>query len=231
MPAAVAQESAEEETTAMATAANATERTITVNGSGQVNMTPDIAIVRLGVQTEADSAAQALDDNSVRMQAVISATQAAGIAAEDIRTTGLRLQPRYDRPDDGGVSQVTGYQASNNVEVTVRDLALLGPLLDEAVAAGSNTIDNIRFEVTDRAALAAAAREAAMNDAIAKAEQLTDLAGTTLGPVVTIRETGGTTPIVVQEAAAFESAAVPVQPGTQTIEASVQVVWHITPTP
>lgn len=212
--------------TAQTTPDTDAERVIQVTGNGAVSAQPDIATVRLGVQTEADTAVDALDQNNVRMSDLISATLEAGVAEEDIQTQGLRLQPVYDRSDD--TPELTGYRASNIVEVTIRDLDNLGATLDAAIAAGGNTIENIRFEVSDREELLAAAREAAMNDAIQKAEQLTALADAELGEVLTITELGGTGPVpVALERVESESAAVPVSPGTQTIEANVQVSWRI----
>lgn len=201
-------------------------RTIRVSGAGRVSARPDLAIVRVGVQTEADTAVAALDANSERMQGVISATLEAGIAEADIQTQGLSLQPVYDRPAEGP-AELRGYRARNLVEVRVRDLGILGDVLDTAVAAGGNTIEGIRFEVSDVAALLEQARAAAMNDAIAKAQQLTALADAELGEVLTIVESSRAAPIVEREAAFEAAAAVPVQAGTETIETTVQVSWRI----
>lgn len=205
----------------------AAPRTIQVSGRGQVSAQPDQAIVRLGVETEADTAEAALEENNDRVTTVISVTLDAGVAEDDIQTQGFNLRPVYDTPQEGQ-TQLTGYQASNIVRITVRDLSQLGTLLDAVVSAGSNSIQGIQFEISNQAELEAAAREAAMANAQEKAEQLTSLAGAELGPVQTILETGGFSPVsasVVQEEAL--GAEVPIQPGTQTIEASVQVTWQI----
>jgi uncharacterized protein YggE len=108
-------------------------------------------------------------------------------------------------------------------------LSQLGTLLDAVVSAGSNSNEGIQFEISNQADLEAAAREAAMENAQEKAEQLTSLAGGQLGPVQMILETGGFSPIPVQVAQeeVLESGTVPIQPGTQTIEAAVQVTWQI----
>lgn len=210
-----------------------TERTISVSGEGRVSARPDVAIVRVGVETEADTATAALDENSVRMSGVISATLDAGVSRDDVQTEGLSLRPIYQRPDrepDGeeGPPELVGYRASNIVAVTVRDLDELGTLLDAAVEAGGNTIQGIRFEISDNDALRSAAREAAMNDAIAKAEQLTDLAGAELGEVLTIEEAGGDAPSPVRlEAEAAQDVAVPISPGQQEIAVRLRVTWRI----
>lgn len=216
-------------TAAAQTEDDAANRVIEVSGQGAVEAAPDTAVVRFGVQTEADTAVEALDENSVRMQDVISATLDAGVAESDVATSGLSLRPIYDRAQEGEAPTLTGYRASNIVEVTVRDLDGLGSLLDAAIAAGGNTIEGIRFEVSDRADLLAAAREAAMNDAIARAEQLTAPTGAALGDVLTIRELSSNEPAPVREEtlAAADAAAVPVQPGVQAIEVRVQVTWQL----
>ena len=220
---------AQTDTLAAATPAPS-ERVIRVTGQGQVRARPDTATVRIGVQTEADTATEALDENNVRMTQLISVTENVGIAAEDVRTGSLQLNPVYRSPSTPeGEPELRGYRASNIVEVTVRDLDILGTFLDAAVEAGGNTIQGIQFEVSDNEALRRQARAAAMEDATRKAEQLTALAGAELGPVLTITEVGVTPPPrpVALEAAQGAAEAVPVAAGTQLIEAHVDVSWQI----
>lgn len=203
------------------------QRTIQVNGQGHISVPPDKATVRLGVTTEALTASVALEENNVRMAQLISTTVDAGIAEEDIQTTGLRLQPIYSNDENTASTQkLAGYRASNMVEITTMDLDGLGSLLDSVVAAGGNTIEGISFEISDNEAVLAAAREAAVANAQDKAEQLTDLLGVALGEVLTITEFGGPSPTpVFMESAAVGSAAVPLAPGNQEIEVSLQVTW------
>ncbi|MBK8901644.1 MAG: SIMPL domain-containing protein [Anaerolineaceae bacterium] len=202
--------------------------TIEVSGHGQVQAEPDQAVVRLGVQTEADTAEAALEENNERMTAVISATIEAGIEESDITTEGFRLQPVYETSTNGQSRELVGYQANNMVRVMVSDLQMLGALLDTAVTAGSNNIQGIEFQISNREELEAEAREAAINNAQEKAEQLTQLAGADLGPVHSIIEVsgGGPLPFALADQAAAESS-VPIQAGTMTIQANVQVVWEI----
>jgi uncharacterized protein len=202
-------------------------RTILVTGRGQVNAQPDQATVRFGVQTEASAAAAAMEENNEQMTAVISATLGAGIEETDIQTQGLNLQPVYNNPDNGQAAELTGYRAINIVQVTVRDLTLLGTLLDAAVEAGSNTIESVEFQISNQAELEAAAREAAVTDAQQKAQQMTELAGATLGPVQTIVEIGGATPFQGEVLEESVASGVPIQPGMQAVQATVQVTWEI----
>lgn len=213
---------------AQTTATSADLATIEVSGQGLVQAEPDMAVVRLGVQTQADTAEAALEANNEQMTAVISATLEAGIEESDITTEGFSLQPVYDTGNNGQSREVTGYQVNNRVRVTVTDLDRLGGLLDTAVAAGSNTVQGIDFQISNQAELEAQAREAAMMDAQAKAEQLTAQAGAELGPVHSIVELGSSSPgpVIFAEQAAADSS-VPIQAGTLTIQASVQVVWQV----
>jgi uncharacterized protein YggE len=216
------------------TGSNQSQRTINVSGTGQVSARPDTAIITLGVQTEAEQASAALSQNNQQMQAMIDALKNAGVAAEDIRTQVINLQPRYEQPSSPtpsalpGTPKLVGYIATNTVEVTVRKLDTLGQLLDTAVQAGSNQIQGIRFEVSNPASLLDQARSSAWQDAQHKAEQLASLAGAKLGTVITISETSQTPrPVVLETVQAARAAAVPVEPGTETIEVSVQVTWSL----
>ncbi|MEZ4617605.1 MAG: SIMPL domain-containing protein [Caldilineaceae bacterium] len=171
-------------------------RSVSVSGSGQVNVQPDVAIVQLGVQTSDAEATAALNANSEQMKALVNALQEAGVAQEDIQTQTIQLQPQYagmtdnqppqPQPSDAQSAErqpmnqspeITGYIATNTVEVRTSDLANLGSLLDAVVAAGGNQIAGIRFEVSNATDAMASARETAWNDARQKAEQLATLAG------------------------------------------------------
>lgn len=207
-------------------------RMVSVSGLGQVSARPDQAIVRLGVQNEAETASEALTENSQRMQALLDALGEAGALDQDIQTQTLQLFPRYEPPPEGSpeaTPELAGYTAANVVEVRLRDLDGLGELLDAAVAAGGNTIESIRFEVSDPSDLLDQARAAAMEDARHKADQLAALANAEMGDVLSINESTRTPPPVFEErfAPVERGAAVPIQPGAQIVEVEVQVVWFL----
>lgn len=218
-------------TAAVPVTANQTPRTITVSGSGRVEGAPDQAVISLGVRTEDEVAATALSQNNTQMQALLAALREEGVAQADIRTLTIQLFPRYQPPpanDPGGSPVVTGFIATNMVQVTVRDLDNLGSLLDAAVAAGGNQIEGISFEISDQADLLDQAREAAMQDARRKADQLAGLAGARLGVVVTIVESSAAPPPFLREMAAQAAdSSVPVSPGTQFIQVDIQVTWEL----
>jgi uncharacterized protein YggE len=205
-------------------------RTVSVTGSGTIEGQPDQAVVSLGVRTEDENAANALSQNSTQMQALISALRSGGVAQADIRTLTIQLFPRYEAPptnDPGGSPVVNGFVATNIVEVTVRDLDNLGSLMDAAIKAGGNQVQGISFDISDQGTQLDQARQAAMQDARHKAEQLATLAGARLGGVVTIVETSSAPPPFLRELSAQADSSVPISPGTQTIQVDIQVTWEL----
>jgi uncharacterized protein YggE len=208
-----------------------TTRTVSVSGKGEVQAAPDEALLNLGVQTEATSAQDALTQNNTLMQKVVNALKAANVSAQDIQTQTIQLSPNYKTDNTTGTRSLQGYTASNIVQIHTQDLAHLGDLLDQAVAAGATSIENISFEVSDPSQYVDQARQAAVQDAQHKASQLASLTDTSLGPVLTIQESSqNPVPIVNQQItlAAGVASAVPVQPGLITITVNVQVVWTLT---
>lgn len=216
------------------------QRTVSVTGSGLVNAQPDEAIVVLGVQTDAQTAKQAMAENSTQMQAVLDALHSANITSVDIQTQGLQLMPRYVEPTPLPQNQaqpqatpqnrIAGYTATNTVQVTVRNLNNLGSVLDQVVSAGSNSIQSISFDVSNQTQALDQARETAMKDALHKAQQLASLSNVKLGTVISINESS-TNPIPYQAnlAMAKSAGAVPISPGTQAVMVSVQVTWELQP--
>jgi len=207
---------------------------IWVSGRGEVQATPDLAVINLGVQAQAQSVAEAQDMASQAMQDVMAALEANGIADRDIRTTGYHIwqQTRWD--PDNQEEVVTGYQVSNNIEVKVRDVARAGEVIDAAVQAGGDFIrvSGIQLEVENPAEYLAEARASAMADAQEKAEQLAELAGVNLGEPTFITE-GSQVPVVypqrgyMVEAAEAASGAPPISAGETTIVTTVQVIYDI----
>ena len=133
-----------------ALAAETPPATISVTGEGQVEAAPDMATVAVGVQTDADTAAAAMAENSAKLAAVIERLKAAGIEPRDIQTSGLSLAPRYDYgQQDGTPPRLVGYSASNMVTVRVRALDTVGGVLDGVVADGANTLNGLSFGLAD----------------------------------------------------------------------------------
>lgn len=207
-------------------------RTISVSGSGTASAQPDEVVVRLGVETTAETAREAVAQNSEQMTAVIDALREAGIPAENIQTQTIQLRARYEtvRPEPGAREEreLVGYEARNIVEARTDDLEAVGELLDAAVQAGANRIEGLRFELSDPTELLERARAAAWEDAEQKAEQLGALAGVELAAVLTITEaTTAPRPAPGVGALLEREAAVPIEPGTEDVRVDLQVTWSL----
>jgi uncharacterized protein YggE len=135
--------------------------TVTVSASGEAHVAPDMATIDLGVSTQGATAAEALQANAERMQAIFAALQAAGIASSDVQTAGLNLNPQYVY-EDQQAPKLTGYEAAHTLSVTVHDLDALGATVDAVVASGANQVNGISFGLDDDAAATADARRAAV---------------------------------------------------------------------
>ena len=204
--------------------AAALDRLVTVTGEGTVSVPPDMATIHLGVTTQAASAREASDANARRMTALLTAIKGGGIAESDIQTSSLSLQPQMG---GGNTPRITGFQASNQVTVKVRDLAALSGLLDKTIAAGANDVSGIEFAVSDRSKALDRARRDAIDDARRKAELYAAAAGAKVGTVVTITETTHQPPARPMMHTMREAASVPIQPGEQKLQVSVTVSYEL----
>jgi uncharacterized protein YggE len=196
-------------------------RTISVAGHGAVAGTPDMAQVQIGVVTTAKTADAALAQNSTQTKAMLDKLKALKIDAKDLQTAGISIYPTYDSSG----TTITGYQVSNTVTVTIRDLASAGTLLDEVVVAGANSIGGISFGIADTSALLNDARKAAVADAQARAATLATAAGLKVGDVISISESAAYSPVPMMAAGdmAMAREAVPIQPGQQQITVDIQM--------
>lgn len=202
---------------------------VTVMGQGTSRVAPDLAVLTLGVSAQADLAAQAMADVSAEQARVLEALAAQQIDPAQIQTSGLNLSPMVDYQKGNG-STITGYSARNMVTVRVTDVAKLGEVLDAVVAAGANEINGISYQRQDDRAAQDEARGHAVAEARHRAEIMADAAGLTLGPVLTMRETGGFTPPqpMMTRGMAMADTSVPVEPGEVAVAAMVEVEFALT---
>jgi hypothetical protein len=204
------------------------ENRIQVSGTGTVTSTPDVATVNLGVKTLAKTADVAVAVNNRKAADLVSALKSLRLQPEDIQTTGFNVraerQFHRDRPDT-----TTGYWATNSISVRVRDLSLVGEVLQKAVDAGANDVHGLSFSVEDPAPLLTEARRKAMTDARNRAATLAAAAGVEVGRVVNIRELQGGSPAMLEGRLMRQSAvaSVPVQAGDLDMSARVEVVFEI----
>jgi hypothetical protein len=204
-------------------------RFITMNGHGEVRRAPDLATISMGVTTQAEMAAAALDANSQTMQVMLSALKQTGIADNDVQTTDFLVQPRLDYGNNTGQPPKTvGYDVTNQVTVTVRDLSALGAILDKAVQSGSNQVSGISFSVKNPESALDEARQKAVADAVRKAEVYAAAAGVRLGRIMSISEsTAMPGPVPMRARAMDAAAAPPIAAGEQTLGLDVTINWEI----
>lgn len=210
----------------------ATIRQITVVGMGEVRGTPDTAHVQIGVETEGKTAQEALQENNEQANKVMSELTDLGIEEQDIQTSNFNINPTYD---DRG-RWITGYQVSNVVAVTIRDMDQTSSLLDQVVQVGANRIYGIYFSVDDPSALLAEARDKAVSDAEERATRLARASGAEIGQVLVITENIGSSPPPMpmarmgrpmEEMDMAVPAPPPIQGGEQRFSASVQVTYEL----
>jgi len=212
-------------------AVNDQTSTITVPGRGIVRVHPDVASIRLGVAIVRPTAGDARAAAAATMTAVVAALEAGGVARGDLRTALVGLDAVREYSGEGA-PRVTGYQLTNTVEATVRDVETVGALIDAALAAGATSMDGLAFRLADPTDALTEARRAAVADARARAETLAAEAAVGLGRVVEIVEGGAAPPgpprpFAELRAKLTADVATPVEAGTDELEVVVSVSFAI----
>jgi len=207
-------------------------RTLSVSGSGQAYLAPDIAYIYVGVHTENPTAADAVSQNTKQTQTVIDAIKKAGIEEKDIRTTNFSIYPqdKFD-PQTGTPTGQKTYVVDNTVYVTTRKLDQLGDLLDTVVGAGANTVNSVQFDVANKAEALKQARADAVKDAEAQAKELAGAAGLSLGQIQSISFLDNQ-PVPLFDGkggggGAVAQAAVPIQPGQLSFSVNVNITYAL----
>jgi hypothetical protein len=207
--------------------AETTDRTVVATGTAKVRGVPDVLTMTLGVTSRADTVGAALDRNNAAVGKVMDVLTDAGVDEKDVQTSSFSIGPVYD---DRG-AKVTGYQVSNLVTVTLRDLARAGTLIDRAAQAGGDDVvmHGVSFSFDDASGLVARARAEAVRRARAQAEQLAQAAGVELVAVRTISESSPDAGPVLSapEASARADTGVAIAPGSEELSVQVTVVYTI----
>lgn len=198
----------------------------------EVQVEPDIVTISAGVTSEAQTAVEALRQNSRQMRSVIDRIKTLGIAEDDIQTTGINLNARYDYDQENNRQVFRGYQVSNRVSVKLRDIDETGEVLDALVAAGATDLGGPSFSVENDDAAKAAARRSAMTRADAQAREYATLAGYSDVRILQISESirGSSGPVPQQDGiqlTAARSESAPVQPGRVSTGVSISVTYEM----
>jgi hypothetical protein len=210
---------------------NSQQEGIWVTGEGEVMMVPDIATLRLGIEAQAETVAEAQSQAAEAMRKVMDALIDNGVAENDIQTQYFSIYQvtRWDWEDEEEI--VVGYRVTNMVTAKIRDIDKAGTIIDAVAEAGGDLtrVEGISFSVDDPSSYQEEAREEAMADAKAKAEQLAESAGVTLGKPTYISESVWTPPIPsdIYRGEAAPAVETPIAPGEMEISLTVQIVYAI----
>ena len=207
---------------------------IWVTGEGKVTAVPDIATLRLGIEAQDTSVVSAQTAAAAAMDDVMTALNDSGVAKKDIQTQYFNIYrvTRWDRDDEQEVA--VGFRVTNVVSAKIRDIDSVGAIIDAVVVAGGDLtrVDGISFSVDDPTEYYVEAREEAMADARAKAEQLAGLAGVKLGKATYIAEGSSGSIYPISQRVAFDMAegmavGTSISPGETEISLTVQVAYSI----
>ncbi len=212
---------------------------ITVSGSGTAQLPPDQAHISGNVETQADTADNALSQNSTTVQAVLAAVRAAGVPDANISTTNVSVYPIFSNTNPTSTNEpappptIIGYRASNGVDVKVTDLTQVGDLIQTMVSAGVNDFGGVQYGLQNPEQIRQMALQAAISDAQASAQTAAAALGVKLGGILNFTTNSNSAPPIPAPRAAFAVASAPaappppVIPGPQTADATVTVTFAI----
>jgi len=203
-------------------------RLISVTGQAELQVKPDMATINFGVETQAKTAQEAQQSNASKMNAVINALVASGIAKNDIQTSNFSLYPVYEwqQGEKEGRQVLVGYRCNNTVVVRLKNIANIGPTIDAATGAGANSIGGISFGLLDPKPHENTLLAEAVKNAREKADIMAKAAGVNIISVYRISD--GYTSVSSMDqggwrAADAEAIKTPVEPGSLTVRATVRV--------
>ncbi len=204
--------------------------TLNLSAFGEVRRAPDMATITLGVQTEATTAAEAMAANAARMARVIATLKRGGVASRDLQTSGLSLSPQYVYQENLP-PRLTGYQASNQVTVTVRDLSRLGEVLDASVQSGASNVGGVSFGLDDAGAAEDQARLKAAKALQARADLYAKAMGYRVIRLISLNEGGGYSPAPPMPMMAFAKAergdSTPVEAGEMRVRMDLSATFEL----
>ncbi|MFL6855676.1 MAG: SIMPL domain-containing protein [Sphingomicrobium sp.] len=202
-----------------------------VSATGEVTRVPDLAIISAGVQTLKPTATAAIEENAARMERVRAALERAGIEDKDIQTSNLSLNPEYQY-DQNRPPRLTGYRASNTVNVKFRDLKRTGAILDALVAEGANQINGPSLTIDKPESALDEARTKAIANGRLRADLYARALGMHVVRLISVSEGGGygvppPMPMVAMMAERSADASSKIDPGTQQLQVSVSMSFEL----
>lgn len=200
-------------------------RTITVTGIGKVVAKPDFAQIQMGVITESIDVGEAQRENAAKMNRIIQALLRFNIPRADIQTEQFNVLPRYDFVD--GKQVFRGYEITNSVTVKIRNMQMIGEIIDTAIQNGANRISQIEFKIENEEAYYRNALQLALQNAGEKAVAITEKMQLPYMPVpIKITEIGSSGQVPFRAVVAAESFSTPIEQGTIEVQAQLQVKYQ-----
>ncbi|MBW7884980.1 MAG: SIMPL domain-containing protein [Caldilineaceae bacterium] len=218
---------------AYAQEAGDSNRTITVVGEGVVKIQPDVARANIGVEVMRPSVEEAAAENNTRTETLLNTLKELGIAEEDLQTSGYNVYAERYGPSGPVAENEVQYRVTNSVSVTIRNLEEVGQVLDAAIKAGANNIYGVEFLLEDASSARSEARQKAVDNARATAEELASLNGVQVGKIVGISEIiasqGGfyNNSFASYEAGLGGGGGAPIQPGQLRLTMQIQITYEL----
>lgn len=202
--------------------------TFNVSGEGKSFVKPDAAYVAVGITASGTTIQQAQEGVNSVINQVSASIKKLGIEEGDIQTTNYNINPNYDYQT--GRQRITGFQASTNLKVKVKDINKINSVIDTATEAGANEVGGITFDVADKTKAENEARQKAVTEAKKKAENAAEIAGFTLGRIINYSESFGGAPRpipMLQSADSKEATATQIEVGTSEINLTVTLSYEL----
>lgn len=210
-----------------------TENQISVSGEGKVFAKPDVALVSFGVTTQGRTTAEAIKDNTEKMNAIIQAVKDLGVEEKDIQSTNYNLYPQYNYTEISG-RKFEGYTLDQNIQVKIRDFSKTGDVLSKATEKGANVVGSLQFTIDNPEQLRQEARAKAIEQAKENAQNLAKVSGIKLGKLINVYENYNPSPMLFKDVAigmggaSPESAPAPtIQPGQQEINVTINLTYQV----
>lgn len=205
-------------------------RTISIQGTGKVEATPNVATTNIGMAATATTSQAAIDEVNTVMNDLISRLKDAGVESKDIQTQDYSVREDYDYTEEG--RELLGYRATQSVRVKIRDLNNSNKILSLASEAGANNVGGLQFDIEDPEDLKQQAREKAIKNAKQKAKKLSDSLGVRVVDVISYNESFPSGPVHYTEKATMgrggDAAVEPtIEPGSQEVQVNVNITYQI----
>ncbi len=207
-----------------------TKNTITVSDTGEIYTKPDLGIAVFSVKTEKKTVAQAMSENTAKMNEIIDSMKNLGVEEKDLKTTAFDIYVRYNYLETG-TRVLAGYEITQSLQVKIRDLEKIGQIIQSATNAGANQVGNLSFTIDNEDEFKKQAREEAINKAKAKAKELANQLGVDLVRIIGFYENGE--PVYydnysMKEAVGIGGGGVPqIETGENKISVSVSITYEI----